>query len=380
MFGIILFYLTFFFIAVLSTGIKSAKGRTQFQIVSCFLMMFIFFSFRDTVVINDTSHYYAHLYDYLSSPSRLKSSIFKPDPDERFEYLYLVLERFIGKYIWSDPYSIIFISSTIITIFYLWIIKRYTTLIALCCFFAFPIITGSHNVIRNSYAVILFMIGIEYLRQNKTLKYYCLIALAFLFHSSAIILVFIPIFKKYKLSGKNILITFFATCLISIFIFPILLVMGYGDSTYFAEFLQKESMPIAAILNTTLTALYLTIIYYIKCRYNILYPSNLIVWLSILNLYTNIIAIPFLVLGRFSAYFSMYTIFVLLYSLFHKAKSHPLTNTLSRTSIAALLTILLIIRFSIINIYKNEWSNLYPYSFYDFRGGYREQVHSTPYN
>ncbi len=380
MVGIILFYVTFLLIAFFASCIKSKKERLHFQIILCFLMMFIFFSFRDTVVINDTSHYYAHLYEYLQSPTKLQQSIFKFDPHERFEYLYVVLERFVGKYIWSDPYSIIFISSTITTIFYLWIIKRYTPLVAIACFFAFSNIVASHCVIRNTYALILFMIAIEYLKQNKTLKYYCLIALAFLFHSSAIILVIIPIFKNLKPSRKNIILTFFAICIISIFIFPLLLIFGIGDSSYFAEFIGKKTLPIAAILNTLFIAFYLLIVYYVKRKYNIIYPNNLILWLSILNLYTNIVAIPFLVFSRFSAYFSMYTIFVLMYSLFHKSSCKPLKKALSRNSITAIIITILLVRFSLINIYKNEWANLYPYSFYDFQGGYRKQVHTTPNN
>lgn len=379
MIGIILFYFSFLIVASFAYRIDTLQKRILFQVLVCFIMMFVFFSFRDTIVINDTSHYYAHLYKYLSSPSQIDESIFSIDSNERFEYLYVVYEKFIGKYIWNDPYSIIFFSSTIISIFYLWIIKRYTSHIAICCFFAFSNIISSHNTIRNTIAVMLFMIGIEYLKKHHILKYYILIAIAFFFHSSAIVLIIIPILKIIPLTKKNIILTFIATLLISIFIYPLMILMGHEDSSYFLEMLNRESLPLAAIINTFLIAIYLLIVYYIKIKYNIIFPNALIIWLAIINFYVNIIAIPFLILARFSAYFSMYSIFILLYSLYHNSKTRSY-RAVRRKSILNFLILLLFSRFCFTNAYKNEWANLYPYKFYDFKGGYRKEVHTTPDN
>jgi len=223
------------------------------------------------------------------------------------------------------------------------------------------------------------MVAVEYLRKNKILKYYILVIIAYFFHSSAIILLIVPLFKYMSLTRKNIILTFVGTCILSIFIYPVMIIMGYEDNSYFLESLNRSSLPIAAIINACMDVIYLYIIYYIKKKYGILYPDNLIVWLAIINLCINIIAIPFLILARFSAYFSMYGIFILLYAIYHTPTFKKTKKIFtSRKTIFRVIVLLLIIRFSIINIYKNEWSNLYPYEFYDFKGGYRKQVHWTP--
>ena len=64
---IILFCLSFLLVEYISWHFKGEKVQKNTQIVMCFLLLFIFFGFRDLPILNDTAHYYRHV---TCSPTR----------------------------------------------------------------------------------------------------------------------------------------------------------------------------------------------------------------------------------------------------------------------------------------------------------------------
>ena len=58
---IILFCLSFLLVEYISWHFKGEKVQKNTQIVMCFLLLFIFFGFRDLPILNDTAHYYRHV-------------------------------------------------------------------------------------------------------------------------------------------------------------------------------------------------------------------------------------------------------------------------------------------------------------------------------
>ena len=111
-----LYFISFLAVDYISKHINGYSQKRYFQLIACFILLFVFFGFRGLPVLNDTAHYYAHLYNHLRYQSYFDESIFTTDPHERFEYGYLVWIHFITRYIWCDPYSIILISAFIVTI------------------------------------------------------------------------------------------------------------------------------------------------------------------------------------------------------------------------------------------------------------------------
>ena len=64
---IILFCLSFLLVEYISWHFKGEKVQKNTQIVMCFLLLFIFFGFRDLPILNDTAHYYRHVTIHLGT-------------------------------------------------------------------------------------------------------------------------------------------------------------------------------------------------------------------------------------------------------------------------------------------------------------------------
>ena len=124
MLTVICVFFSFLVVAFASMYLPRKDGM-YFQALSCCLILGVFFCCRDLPVLNDTAHYYEHLYHLISKASFDGRSIFEVNPRERFEYGFCVWENFIAKYIWKDAYSIVFITALINTLFYVWYIKKY---------------------------------------------------------------------------------------------------------------------------------------------------------------------------------------------------------------------------------------------------------------
>ena len=63
----------------------------------------------------------------------------------------------------------------------------------------------SFNIIRQSLAIAILLYAFRFLMKEKYKKYYLFVFLAFLFHSSSIICIFLPLLKKLSTSKKRIL-------------------------------------------------------------------------------------------------------------------------------------------------------------------------------
>lgn len=356
----------------------SKRNRQLFSTVLCFILLFVFFSFRDIMVINDTSHYYAHAYHYLTSPIVKKLPFYAPVPDERFEYLFTVFERILLA-IWPNPYSITFFTSTLITIVLLWYINKYLPgHVAMTCFFLFPLMVGEHNIIRQTYAILLFYFAFERLKRGHLKIYYLLVLLAIGFHISAIILLFVPIFRRIKFNRRNVTIALAMTAAIALFIYELMGLLGLGTSSYIVANLDRSTTPLAAIINAVQYLLLFAIATYIYQKYKVKDCGDLMKWMALLTVSTTVIGIPLLVFSRFSQYFIIYLIFYFLTSVYYPGFRKSQVILFTRRFIYGIVVAVYIVRFYIINEYKNEWSNLYPYSFHDFQGGKRPEYHWTP--
>jgi hypothetical protein len=80
---------------------------------------------------------------------------------------------------------------------------------------------------RESLAVCVFLLAYPYFKDRKWIKYYLLAVVAFLFHSSAIIILFFPFFRNLKLTLRNILAV------------SIIFTLVYGIILYYPIVLEK---------------------------------------------------------------------------------------------------------------------------------------------
>ncbi len=368
---IITFYLiSFLAVDYISRHINGYSPKKYFQLVTCFILLFVFFGFRGLPVLNDTAHYYAHLYNQLKYQSYFDESIFNTDPYERFEYGYLVWIHFISKYIWSDPYSIILISALIVTIANLWFTRQHTNRIALTIFLLLSTLISEYGLLRQSYAICISYLAIHYLTKRKFVVYYILIVFAYLFHHSSIILVLLPIFSFVELNKSNITKVFIATIIISVCIYPIISMIGFGNSSYYEVNQDRAATPIAAIINAVFSIFFAYAAYYLHKKYNSKLPHPIITWAAICGLCLCIINISFLSINRFALYFIPYITIFFIYIYDNCIAENPGNKKIK--------TILFIITFAVLGkmiltvALKNEWHHLTPYSMYDFYEGFHD--------
>ncbi len=93
------------------------------------------------------------------------------------------------------------IQATIVNITILWFIKRNTTNVffAVLLYFIFIYPIFMCEVLRESCAISMFLIGCEYLQRKKWIKCFLFLILASLFHNGALVFLFIPLLYWLKL-------------------------------------------------------------------------------------------------------------------------------------------------------------------------------------
>ena len=165
----------------------SNPGKAQlFQLVVCFILLFGFFGFRDITVLNDTSHYYGFYYQRAHVTKYLNETVFAYHITDKFEYGFQVLCHVLIKYVSKNPYTIIILSSLVITIGELWFFNRHSKHIAKMCFYFLiaNLIFMHYCIIRQALALLLFYVAFEQMDKNIK-KYHLLVACGCLFHISA---------------------------------------------------------------------------------------------------------------------------------------------------------------------------------------------------
>ena len=152
---IILFCLSFLLVEYISWHFKGEKVQKNTQIVMCFLLLFIFFGFRDLPILNDTAHYYRHVRPLFSNTPFDNTPWYTFDSSSNFEEGFQIFLRIIGLVISKEPYSLIIITSFITTASLLWFLNKSTSHVAFAVFVLMTstLLLGCYSAIRQSLAV-----------------------------------------------------------------------------------------------------------------------------------------------------------------------------------------------------------------------------------
>lgn len=379
LFFVLLYFLSLLIVYKCTMEMPYRQSR-KIQSIIGFFLIFLFFGFRDLPILNDTAHYYGHYYEMLSDSYGL-SHIFEYDPYERFEYGFQVLERLLIRFVSKDPYTIIVFSSFVITICNIFLFRKYTQRVALGLFLFF-INVPQFSAIRQSFAVMFFYLAFEYLLKKKYLYYFLLVIVAFLFHKSALILLLLPFFNMMSLNKRNIIFCFVGSIVVSYMIFPLLQILNMTDSIYYETSMEREKLPIGQAIIALQNIIMATASYLLwKRTPNVMIPKPF-VWSTIMTISLSIIAIPFGIISRYCSYFSPYLFLMFIYYIEHSRCNINVTTSYSASSeknyhpissqgkkILVFFILLNIVKFIVVNTFKNEWSHLIPYSFYDFAPG-----------
>ena len=363
-----LYFISFLAVDYILKHINGYSQKRYFQLIACFILLFVFFGFRGLPVLNDTAHYYAHLYNHLRYQSYFDESIFTTDPHERFEYGYLVWIHFITKYIWCDPYSIILISALIVTVANLLLVKKHTDRIALTIFLMLSTLITEYGLLRQSYAICISYLAFNFLMKRKFVIYYILIAIAYMFHHSVVVMAIFPIFSFIEVNKSNIIKAFIATIIISVCIYPVISMLGMGNSFYYETNENRTAPPIAAMINAAMDIFIVCTAFYLHKKFESRLPDPIIIWSVICELCLSIINISFLSFFRLALYFLPYITIYFIYIYDNCIAENP-----SNKKIKTILFIIILAIFGkmILTIaLKNGWQHLTPYSMYEFYDGF----------
>lgn len=188
-------------------GHKDAGKKTIWLGLYLYLILFIGLRY----MVGGDSYFYM-LYFKDSQPHNL----FDLSWDNEYQPLFTLLVSF-SKTVYPDFTIFQLLHALIINTCLFYFISKNTPyrFTSLClCFLCFYI-NFSVEIMRESLAIIVFMLNYKNLEQNKWLKYYLGVGIAFMFHLSAIFLIVLPLFKYLKIDRKYFLLLFLSYFILS---------------------------------------------------------------------------------------------------------------------------------------------------------------------
>ena len=374
---IALYFFSFVMVAVVSRVFDNAGTRKLFQWVLCFCLLFGFFGFRDITVLNDTPHYYGFYYSKTLYTSYLNASVFSFRLADQFEYGFQVLVHFLIKYVSKDPYTIILFSSFVITIGNLWFIQKKAEDVAMVCFFMLigNVFFMHYCIIRQTFAILIFYIAyIKYLEKGRTMAFCGLIFLASLFHSSALVLLLLPVFKQIKATKRSTLLVLGTAFIVSLCIFKLLSAFGLHDNPYYKYAIQKESLSIIGLVEGAMMFLIVFLSYFLQKRNREVSIDRNVYAVQLLALCVSIILPVFYAFARINDYlWPIILITFLRYAypgLIERGSPISHRNRLVRQVSGLVMTLVFVSKLVIVNTYRPEWLHVVPYKTYDFSSRY----------
>ena len=177
---IYLYFALFLGVHLLAKKFMKLGAARLMQLVVCFVLLFGFFGFRNITVLNDTPHYYGAYYQLTHLKSYVESSIFVYRILLSFEYGYQVLQHFLIKYVSKEAFTIIIVSSFIISWGNVKFISRQTRHIALALLMLLlsGVLFDQYCLIRQSFALMFFYAAYPYLQQERWKPYVAFILCA----------------------------------------------------------------------------------------------------------------------------------------------------------------------------------------------------------
>ena len=368
---IFLYFLLFLVVHFISKQFKQAGAARLFQLVACFVLLFGFFGFRDITVLNDTSHYYgfyyekAHVFSYKNEPITTFHLL------DKFEYGFQIFVHILIQYVSKNPFTIIIVSSFIVTIGELWVIDKYARDIAKVCFYMLvaSMFFTHYCVIRQALAILFFYVAFGYLEQQKTGKYYLLILCAGMFHYSAFFLFILPILLHLKPTKKNAGMMIGAAVLLAVFLFEILSLLGLRDHPYYQNAIQKGALSMIGLADLAFMCIILSLCVFARKLNKAPNPSPLYFWICIMALCICLVAPVIYPLSRINEYLWPFILFHLLRYI-DPAAMRKTTSSVQAKGSNNLLRLIMVIIFATklitINTVRPEWLHIDDYKFYDF--------------
>ena len=271
-----------------------------------FVILALMAAMRAPIVGNDTQNYIDLYQDVVNT--QLFSEFFI-----RYEAGYIWLNRICG-YISKNPQTIIFVSALITTIGYMYFFKKYSKSICLSIvmFICLRYYDQTLNIIRECIAICIILYSFKYILNKKFILFFTCIAIAFLFHKTAIVFISAWWISKLKLSLRNLCIFLLISIIFAIqfgAIFQQLLMVFetysyYDGGEYFGE------TRIATYLMLILQSLLFSIAILIRKKYinNINKEDNIMLLFWFCGICILLVSTQFNLLDRIATYFNVFSL------------------------------------------------------------------------
>lgn len=338
----------------------AVKDKNKLLAGVFFLEFFILLGFRDISVLGDTDSYAYHFNKIFNK----ETPFYIIKKSDRFSYGYLLFEQFFYQEISSSflCYNIVttlLILGGTILFFYrnslcLWLV--------LYLFVVTKLVFSEAIALRQGLGLVSLLIGFNSLFAKKYIRYICSVLVAMMFHSSAFIMLLVPLLYSDAINFK---LKKYGLLLFSMFVFVFyeIVFVKYIDvgERYQGASEKNGFFSLIGLFNTlvaVITYLYVSYLEGCFCEKDKLIELHGFKLVTLFYLIFSVFSIRLFVFGRFTIYFLP---LVIVYISF--LYQHTVFNKNVRL-ITALYLFIQTISFLFIMYYRPEWTKILPYSFY----------------
>lgn len=315
-------------------------------------------AFRASSVGNDTEEYLRIFEETISS------GIY----ESRYEIGYLWFNKLLG-YISNDSQIVLIVSSIFIFYSFGRFIWKYSRIPWLSMLVFFMLVFGSTvNIIRQCIAVAILLYSMDFIIQRKLIPFVLSVAIAFLFHYTAVFFVFTWFLPNIKLNGYTLFI-FASLTVVCYTLFSSLLSYAfsyfsmyeyYSGSMYFEGEARTATMTQIAISFSISLLGYVSYRYYTDDEWKKSKKDGQIAKLLILMQFVAtviyVLCLKLNLLDRIAFYYSVFSFVGL-------ANAISLYPIYVRRKIAFWVVLLLLTYSCIVIVERPNWNRVFPYEF-----------------
>lgn len=287
-------------------ALLASRKNLQFGLKVSFLLIFAFLALR----YNYGSDYMTYYKDFFTINSYPSINYF--DKSFHYEAGWLFLCRVFSPF---GFFSMVIVLAAFNCIVYYWFIKKYVPIKYYWLAVFFYIFTPGFMLVhasamRQSIAIAIFLISVPYIYKKKPIHYFVLIGIAYLFHTSALILIpiyFIGIFN-WKINTKMSIVLFLLFLLLFIYGDLLLAQVNSLLSLYFQQY--ETYLGTGAEINSGLGVIFLSImlifiLFYSRFQYK---EADILFKLAILGFIFIPAGLQISMISRIGMYFTPVTI------------------------------------------------------------------------
>lgn len=329
---------------------NSTQNKKKLYIFIVFGMLTIISAIRSYQVGIDTEQF-VNAFKYINRIS------FENAFDVRYEVGFVIFCRIIGLLSQNSQIFIIFTSIIIIPIIGYFIYRNSkNVLMSSFLFVTLNQYAMYMNASRQAIAIAIILIGYEFLKKDKNIKFIICVVLATLFHQTALVmLVLIPI-KKMKYSNKSYIITL-VLGVISFLIADKIFDLGVSIFKTYEGYEQSgfyESSLLAGSVNAVIIFLVLTLGRFFKGDQDKEY--QFLAYMISLLFIIDMTVIKINIFVRLATYFSIFNI------IWIPKICSSIKDKNQRMFVEYMIYVCFILYWIIVSIYRPEWYGVIPYS------------------